>query len=57
MVEQQGLTLGTMQQKAAENQPIIDAIRTLNDKLIWLVISALATPAAIVGYVATKGGL
>ena len=55
MVEQQGLTLGTVQQKAAENQPIIDAIRTLNDKLIWLVISALVTPAAIVGYVATKG--
>jgi hypothetical protein len=55
MVEQQGLTLGTMQQKAAENQPVIDAIRTLNAKLIWLVISALATPAAIVGYVATKG--
>ena len=57
MVEQQGSAIGAIQNKAAENQPVIDAIRTLNAKLIWLVISALATPAAIVGYVASKGVL
>jgi hypothetical protein len=57
MVEQQGSAIGTIQNKAAENQPFIDAIRTLNNKLIWLVVSALATPAAIVGYVASKGVL
>lgn len=55
MVEQQGLAIGSIQNKAAENQPVIDAIRTLNNKLIWLVVSALATPAAVVGYVASKG--
>jgi len=57
MVEQQASAIAVMQQKAAENQPVIDAIRTLNNKLIWLIVSALATPAAVVGYVASKGVL
>ena len=57
LVEKQSESISNLQQQAATNQPVIDAIRTLNGKIIWLVISALATPAAIVGYVATQGGL
>ena len=57
LVEKQADSITNLQQQAATNQPVIDAIRTLNGKIIWLVISALATPAAIVGYVATQGGL
>ena len=57
LVEKQADSISNLQQQAATNQPVIDAIRTLNGKIIWLVISALATPAAIVGYVATQGGL
>ena len=57
LVEKQSDSINNLQQQAATNQPVIDAIRTLNGKIIWLVISALATPAAIVGYVATQGGL
>jgi predicted transcriptional regulator len=57
LVEKQADSINNLQQQAATNQPVIDAIRTLNGKIIWLVISALATPAAIVGYVATQGGL
>jgi hypothetical protein len=57
LVEKQSDSIHKLQQQAATNQPVIDAIRTLNGKIIWLVISALATPAAIVGYVATQGGL
>jgi predicted transcriptional regulator len=57
LVEKQADSIGDLQRQAAANQPVINAIRTLNSKIIWLVISALATPAAIVGYVATQGGL
>ena len=57
LVEKQAESIGDLQRQAAANQPVINAIRTLNSKFIWFVISALATPAAIVGYVATKGGL
>jgi predicted transcriptional regulator len=57
LVEKQADSITDLQRQAATNQPVIDAIRTLNSKIIWLVISALATPAAIVGYVATQGGL
>jgi len=54
-VQQQADTLNLIQRSLAENQPVIDAIRTLNQKLVWLVISALATPAAVITYVASKG--
>ena len=41
--------------QAAANQPVIDGIKTLNGKLIWLVISAFVTTGSVVGFIVTKG--
>ena len=36
------------------NQPVIDGIKTINSKLVWLVISAMASPIAVGGYILVK---
>lgn len=36
------------------NQPVIDGIKTINSKLIWLVVSAMASPMAVGGYILVK---
>lgn len=43
-----------LREQAAANQPIIDGIKSLNGKLIWLVISAFVTTGSVVGFIATK---
>ena len=45
-----------LREQAAANQPVIDGIKTLNGKLIWLVISAFITTGSVVGFIVTKGG-
>lgn len=45
-----------LREQAAANQPVIDGIKTLNGKLIWLVISAFVTTCSVVGFIVTKGG-
>lgn len=44
-----------LREQAAANQPVIDGIKTLNGKLIWLVISAFVTTGSVVGFIVTKG--
>jgi len=50
--------LRSLRDKHIENQPIIDGIRAIHGKLLLVVISALASPAAILAMLAatTKGG-
>lgn len=38
------------------NQPLIDGIRAIHGKLLLVVISALASPAAILAILAQQGG-
>lgn len=44
-----------LREQAAANQPVIDGIKTLNGKLIWLVVSAFVTTGSVVGLIVTKG--
>lgn len=44
-----------LREQYAANQPVIDGIKTLNGKLIWLVISAFVTTGSVVAFIATKG--
>ena len=44
-----------LREQAAANQPVIDGLKTLNGKLIWLIISAFITTGSVIGFVATKG--
>lgn len=44
-----------LREQSAANQPVIDGIKTLNGKLIWLVISAFVTTGSVVGLIVTKG--
>jgi hypothetical protein len=45
-----------MREQMAANQPVLDGIRTINGKLIWLIISAMATPAVVLAYMTSKLG-
>jgi septal ring factor EnvC (AmiA/AmiB activator) len=45
----------TLREQAAANQPVIDGLKTLNGKLIWLVISAFVTTGSVIGFIVTKG--
>lgn len=45
-----------LREQHAANQPVIDGIKTLNGKLVWLVISAFVTTGSVVAFIATKGG-
>jgi len=42
-----------LRDKHIENQPIIDGIRAIHGKLLLVVVSALASPAAILAMLAT----
>lgn len=45
--ERQANEITSLQNTASANQPIIEGIKNLNAKLVWLVISAVISPAAI----------
>lgn len=45
--QMQDADIHKLQQVIATNQPIIEGLRTLNGKLLWLVLSAVISPAAI----------
>lgn len=44
-----------LREQSAANQPVIDGLKNLNGKLVWLVISAFITTGSVIGFVATKG--
>lgn len=44
VVDQHNKDIALLKETSAANQPVIDAIRTLNNKLIWMVVAALLTP-------------
>lgn len=47
----------TLREKAAENQPVIDSIRQIANKMFWLFLSSLLTPAGLAAlYFAAQGG-
>lgn len=46
-LENHNRDIADLKDAAAANQPIIDGIRNLNSKLVWLVVSAVLSPAAI----------
>lgn len=46
--------IDALKEAAAANQPVIDGIRNLNSKLIWLIVSAILSPAAIGAALAFK---
>lgn len=54
--EKQAFQISQMREQMAANQPVLDGIRTINGKLIWLIISAMATPAVVLAYMTTKLG-
>lgn len=46
-----------LREKAAENQPVIDSIRQIANKMFWLFLSSLLTPAGLAAlYFAAQGG-
>lgn len=46
-LENHNRDIADLKDAASANQPIIDGIRNLNSKLVWLVVSAVLSPAAI----------
>jgi predicted nucleic acid-binding Zn-ribbon protein len=46
-LENHNRDIADLKDATAANQPIIDGIRNLNSKLVWLVVSAVLSPAAI----------
>lgn len=54
--EKQAFQISQMREQMAANQPVLDGIRTINGKLIWLIISAMATPAVVLAYMTSKLG-
>lgn len=40
----------------ASNQPVIEGVKSLNAKLVWLVIAAILTPIISAGVVASRVG-
>jgi chromosome segregation ATPase len=54
--EKQAHQITQMREQMAANQPVLDGIRTINGKLIWLIISAMATPAVVLAYMTSKLG-
>lgn len=51
-LESQEKEIDTLKEIASANQPVIDGIRNLQSKLIWLIISTVLSPAAIIGALA-----
>ena len=46
-LENHNRDIDALKDAASANKPIIDGIRNLNSKLVWLVVSAVLSPAAI----------
>lgn len=51
-LESQEKEIDTLKEIASANQPVIDGIRNLQSKLIWLIVSTVLSPAAIIGALA-----
>lgn len=44
VVDQHNKDISLLKESYSANQPVIDGIRTLNNKLIWMVFAAVLTP-------------
>lgn len=51
-LENQEKEIDVLKEMASANQPVIDGIRNLQSKLIWLIVSTVLSPAAIIGALA-----
>lgn len=49
MLQHQSKDIAILKDTASANQPVIDGIRNLNSKLIWLIVSAVFAPTATIG--------
>jgi len=55
-LENQASQIASIKEQNSANQLVIDGVKSLNAKLIWLIVAAMASPAAVVGFVAVKAG-
>lgn len=54
MVERQQEEINTLKEFAQSSTPLIEGLKTLNGKLVWLVVAAMATPAVGAAYLVMK---
>jgi len=58
IVDRQQNEIADIKDFVSASEPMLDGLRGINSKLVWMVISALGTPAAMIGvYVFLKGGI
>lgn len=57
IVDSQQKEISELKDFVSASAPMIEGLRGINSKLVWMVISALGSPALMVGlYVTLKGG-
>lgn len=57
IVDRQQEEISELKDFVSASEPMLDGLRGINSKLVWMVISALGSPAVMItAYAALKGG-
>lgn len=55
-IESHDVAIAALRERNAENQPVINGVKSLNSKLVWFVLAAILTPIFSAGFIATRVG-